>query len=319
MVSEPSDPLSGAAAQAPTRVAPGPGLPLRRLRVRWAWLFLAPSLLAAAAVAGWPLARTATFAFTDARLTELAAAQWVGLENFVWILKDPDWWRSVWNTLVFTVCSVSLELILGLAFALLLSTEVRGRSALRAVALIPWAVPTIVSAQMWSWMYHDMYGVINDLLLRLGAVDAPVAWLADPETAMAAVIMTDVWKATPFVTLLLLAGLQTIPEHVYAAARIDGAGAVRTFAHVTLPLLRPAIVVALIFRTLDALRVFDLIYVMTSNSRATATVSIYARQHLIDFQDVGYGSAASLLIFILVGLVSVAYVASLRPATEEAR
>jgi trehalose/maltose transport system permease protein len=319
MVSERSDPVPGGPAQAPTRLAPGPAAPLRRLRVRWAWLFLAPSLLAAAAVAGWPLARTATFAFTDARLTELAAARWVGLENFVWILEDPDWWRAVWNTLVFTACSVSLELILGLAFALLLSVQLRGRRALQAVALIPWAVPTIVSARMWSWMYHDVYGVMNDLLLRLGAIDAPVAWLADPKTAMAAVIMTDVWKATPFVTLLLLAGLQTIPGHVYAAARIDGAGPVRTFVHVTLPLLRPAIAVALVFRTLDALRVFDLIYVMTSNSPATATVSIYARQRLIDFQDVGLGSAASLLIFVLVGLVSVAYVASLRPATEEAR
>jgi trehalose/maltose transport system permease protein len=282
-------------------------------------LFLAPSLLAAAAVAGWPLARTATFAFTDARLTELDAARWVGLENFIWILKDPDWWRAVWNTLVFTACSVSLELVLGLGFALLLNAGLRGNRALRAVAIVPWAVPTIVSAQMWSWMYHDIYGVINDALLRLGAIEAPVAWLADPETAMAAVIMTDVWKATPFVTLLLLAGLQTVPDHLIAAARVDGAGPVRTFLHVTLPLLRPAIVVALVFRTLDALRVFDLIYVMTSNSRATATVSVYARQHLIDFQDVGYGSAASLLIFVLVGLVSIAYVTALKPATEEAK
>ncbi|MFQ5953755.1 MAG: carbohydrate ABC transporter permease [Kiloniellales bacterium] len=297
----------------------GRAFPLRRLRVRWAWLFLAPSLVAAAAVAGWPLLRTASFAFTDARLSELDAARWIGVENFVAILGDPGWWRAVWNTLVFTVASVSLELVLGLAFALMLNARLRGRPALRAVALVPWAVPTIVCAQMWSWMYHDVYGVLNDLLLRLGVIEAPVAWLADPATAMAAVIMTDVWKATPFMTLLLLAGLQIIPDHVYAAARIDGAGPLRILVHITLPLLRPAIVVALIFRSLDAFRVFDLIYVMTSNSRATATVSVYARQHLIDFQDVGYGSAASLLVFLLVGLISIGYVASLRPATEAAR
>lgn len=288
-------------------------LPLRRLRVRWAWIFLAPTLIAAAAVAGWPLVQTALFSVTDARLVDLSAARWIGLENFYWVLSDPDWWRAVWNTLVFASCSVFLELLLGLAFALLLNAHVFGRRGLRAVALIPWAVPTIVSAQMWNWMYNDVYGVINDLALGLGLIDQPVAWLADPVTAMGAVIMTDVWKATPFVTLLLLAGLQTIPRHVYDAARIDGAGAVTVFFRITLPLLKPAIFVVLLFRTLDALRVFDLIYVMTSNSRATATVSIYARQYLVDFQNVGYGSAASLLIVALVGVVSAAYVAALRP------
>lgn len=293
--------------------------PLARLRRRWAWAFLAPALLAAALVAGWPLLRTGVLAFTDARLGDAAGGRWIGLDNFLWLLSDPDWWQAVWNTVVFTVISVAFELALGLAFALLLNNRMPGRGGFRAVALIPWAVPTVVSAQMWSWMYHDVYGVLNDLALRLGMIDAPVAWLAEPATAMAAVILTDVWKATPFVTLLLLAGLQGVPAELHAAARIDGAGAWRRFLYITLPLLRPAIAVALIFRTIDALRVFDLIYVMTSNSRATATVSVYARQQLIDFQETGYGSAASLLIFVLVGLISVAYVALLRPAVEEAR
>lgn len=294
-----------------------PARPLQQRRVLWAWAFLAPALAAAAAVAGWPLLRTAMLAFTDARLGAPVGPRWVGLENFALVLADPDWWLAVWNTALFTVCSVALELVLGLAFALLLGAGLKGRRALQAVALVPWAVPTIVAAQMWSWMYHDVYGVVNDLALRLGLVDAPVAWLAEPATAMAAVIMTDVWKATPFMTLLLFAGLQTIPGHLYEAARVDGAGALRRFWHVTLPLLRPAMLVALVFRTLDALRVFDLIYVMTSNSRATATVSVYARQQLIDFQDVGYGSAASLLIFLLAGLATVAYVAALRPGLEQ--
>ena len=293
--------------------------PLARERRRWGWAFLAPALLATALVAGWPLLRTAYLAFTDAQFGDPGSGLWVGLDNLLWILGDPDWWRAVWNTALFTVVSVSLELALGLAFALLLNGAIPGRQGLRAVALIPWAVPTVVSAQMWAWMFHDVYGVVNDLGLKLGLLSAPVAWLADPGTSMAAVILTDVWKATPFVTLLLLAGLQGVPAELHAAARIDGAGALRRFLHITLPLLRPAIAVALIFRTIDALRVFDLIYVMTSNSQATATVSVYARQQLIDFQDVGTGSAASLLIFVLVGLVSVAYVALMRPAVEVAR
>jgi trehalose/maltose transport system permease protein len=290
-----------------------PGQAPHRQQVRWAWAFLAPTLVAGLAVAGWPLSRTAYLAFTDARLSEIEAAGWLGLDNFALILSDPHWWRAVGNTAVFTVASVTSELVLGLAFALLLNARWRGRRALGAVALVPWAVPTIVAAQMWGWMFHDVYGVVNDLLLRLGLIETPVAWLADPASALAAVVVTDVWKATPFMTLLLLAGLQAMPPQVHAAARVDGAGPVRRFLYITLPLLRPAIVVALIFRTLDAMRVFDLIYVMTSNSRATATVSVYARQHLIDFQEVGYGSAASLLIFLIVGLISVAYVAVLAP------
>lgn len=292
---------------------------MARMRRRWAWTFLTPALLAAALVAGWPLLRTGLLAFTDTGLADPDTGVWIGLDNFLWLLGDPDWWQAVWNTAVFTGFSVALELMLGFAFALLLNSSIPGRQGLRAVALIPWAVPTVVSARMWSWMYHDVYGVLNDLGVRLGLLDAPVAWLAQPLTAMAAVILTDVWKATPFVTLLLLAGLQTVPPELHAAARIDGAGPLRRFLYITLPMLRPAIAVALIFRSIDALRVFDLIYVMTSNSRATATVSVFARQQLIDFQDVGYGSAASLLIFILVGLVSIAYVALLRPAVEEAR
>lgn len=287
--------------------------PLAARRVRTAWLFLLPMLVILAAVAGWPLLRTAGFAFTDAFLPELDSARWVGFTNFAFALTDPGWWRAVWNTLVFTAFSVSLELGLGLVVALALNQGFRGRGPMRAIVLIPWAVPTVVSAQMWRWMYHDIYGVVNDLLLRLGLIDAPVAWLAGGATAMAAIIVTDVWKATPFVALLLLAGLQTIPAQLYEAARVDGVGPVRTFLHITLPLLRPAIAVALIFRTLDALRVFDLVYVMTSNAWATATMSVYARQQLVDFQDVGYGSAISMLVFVVVGVVSVAYVVTLRP------
>jgi trehalose/maltose transport system permease protein len=282
-------------------------------RIRTAWLFLLPTLAVLAAVAGWPLLRTIMLGFTDARLGDLGAARWVGFDNFGLVLTDPDWWRSVQNTAVFTVVSVSLELVLGMTIALVLDSAFAGRGALRAAVLIPWAVPTVVAAQMWRWMYNDTFGVVNDVLVRLGAIDRPVAWLADDRTALAAVIATDVWKATPFMALLLLAGLQTIPGELYQAASVDGAGGLRRFFAITLPLLRPAMAVALIFRTLDALRAFDLIYVMTSNSRGTATMSVYARQQLIDFQDAGYGSAACVLIFVIIGMASVLYIAVLRP------
>jgi trehalose/maltose transport system permease protein len=282
-------------------------------KARTAWLFLTPAIVMLAAVAGWPLLRTVRFAFTDAQLTALDSAHWVGLENFAALLADPDWWHAVAVTLVFTVVSVGLEFALGLIVALVLDAPFLGRGALRAAMLIPWAVPTVVSAQMWRWMYNESYGVINDLLLRLGLIQAPVAWLANDRTAIAAVIVTDVWKATPFVALLLLAGLQNISEELYDAAKIDGAGPLARFLRITLPLLRPAIAVALIFRTLDALRVFDLIYVMTSNSRSTATISVYARQQLVDFQDVGYGSAASSVIFVIIALAGIGYIAVLKP------
>ncbi len=194
-----------------------------------------------------------------------------------------------------------------------------GRGLVRAAVLLPWAIPTVVSAQMWAWMYHDVYGVLNELLMRSGLLVEPMPWLAEPVSSMAAIILTDTWKATPFMALLLLAGLQTVPVEVHEAAQVDGMGRWGRFVHITLPLLRPAMLVALVFRTLDALRVFDLIYVMTSNSRDTASMAVYARQQLIDFQETGYGSAAFTLIFAIIACVSLGYVALLRTHLAEGK
>jgi trehalose/maltose transport system permease protein len=157
---------------------------------------------------------------------------------------------------------------------------------------------------MWGWMLHDLYGVVNAALLRLGLIDAPWAWLAEPKLAFAAVVAVDVWKATPFMTLLILAALQVLPREIYQAGKIDGASPVRMFLRVTMPLIRPALLVAIIFRGLDAMRVFDVIYVLTGNNPATTTMSVYARQQLVDFQDVGYGSAAATSLFLIVALVT---------------
>lgn len=283
---------------------------LERSRRQTAWWFLAPTLLLLAAVAGWPLFRTIGFGFTDAWLGELENRHWIGLGNYLanyqgrWfgLLADPLWWRAVVNTFVFAVLSVSLEVLLGVAIALVLNAPFRGRAWVRAAVLVPWAIPTVVSAKMWSWMLHDQFGIVNQALLGLGLVSAPLAWTADPHLALPTVILVDVWKSTPFMVLLSLAALQLVPKECIDAARIDGARPIRTFFSITLPIIRPAIVVAAVFRMLDALRVFDVIYVLTSNNTNTMSMSIFARQQLVDFQDVGYGSAAATLLFMMVAL-----------------
>ncbi len=274
--------------------------PLSRQRRRAAVLYVLPMLLVLAAVAGWPLLRTVYFAFTDARLSSLESHGFVWLDNFVALAVDPDWWRAVWNTVVFSAISVALETVLGLVIALTLNAHLPGRGPLRAAVLVPWAIPTVVSAQMWNWMFNDLYGVLNAVLLALGVIHAPLAWTADPSLALPAVIAVDVWKTTPFMALLSLAALQVLPAELYEAARIDGASPWRAFWTITLPLIRPALVVAVVFRTLDALRVFDLPYVLTGNSRHTASMAVFARQRLVDFQDVGAGSAASTFLFLII-------------------
>ena len=278
---------------------------LTRQRTRAAWIFLAPMLVVITLVAGWPLLRTIYFSFTDALLSDIDAHEFIGLTNFIYLLSDPDWWIAVKNTLVFTVASVSLEVVLGMIVALALNAHMPGRGVLRAAVMIPWAIPTIVSAQMWNWMFNDFYGVINVMLVGLGVLDQPLAWTADPDTALWAVVIADVWKTTPFMALLILAALQVLPGECYEAAKVDGISPVKVFFKVTLPLIKPALLVAVIFRCLDALRIFDLIYVLTSGSRSTMSMSIYSRQQLVDFQDVGYGSAASTLLFLIIALATV--------------
>ena len=290
---------------------------LTRQRTRAAWLFVAPMLIVLLAVAGWPLARTIWFAFTDANLADLASAQWVGIDNFSYLLTDPDWWVAVRNTLVFTIVSITIETVLGLGIALALNAHFAGRGLLRAAVLIPWAIPTVVSAQMWSWMFNDVFGIINVVLQSLGLIAQPIAWTASPDTALAAVIIVDVWKTTPFMALLLLAGLQMLPTECYEAARVDGVHPLRVFWQVTLPLLRPALLVAVIFRALDAMRIFDLIYVMTGNNKSTMSMSVYARQQLVDFQDVGYGSAAATMLFAIIAVITAVYLVVARVGRED--
>ncbi|MER8819657.1 sugar ABC transporter permease [Mesorhizobium sp. M0991] len=274
-------------------------------------------LIVLAAVAGWPLMRTIYFGFTDASLADLEARRWVGFANYFSVLQmpsgrviydgllaDPVWWRAVWNTVRFAVISVTCETVLGMIVALVLNTKFRGRGIVRAAILIPWAVPTIVSAKMWQWMLNDQFGIINDVLLKLGLISTKIAWAASADTAMVAVLVVDIWKATPFMALLILAGLQMLPQEIYEVAKLDGVGAWRIFWKITLPLIRPALMVAMIFRGLDALRIFDLIYVLTPNNIHTKSMSVFARESLFEFDKFAYGSAASTLLFLILALLT---------------
>lgn len=280
---------------------------LTRQRRNAAYLFVLPMLGVLVAVAGWPLLRTIYFSFSDANLATIEGHKLVGLANYRALLEDADWWRSVWNTVRFAAISVAIETGVGLIVALTLNAHLPVRGLLRASVLIPWAIPTVVSAQMWNWMYNDLYGVLNHTLIWAGVIRQPLAWTASPSLALAALIAVDVWKTTPFMALLILAALQQIPEEIYEATRLDGIAPFQVFWRITLPLIRPALMVAVVFRTLDALRIFDLPYVLTGNSRTTASMAVFARQQLIDFQDVGYGSAASTFLFLVIAVFAVLY------------
>ncbi|MBX6752594.1 carbohydrate ABC transporter permease [Thermorudis peleae] len=289
----------------------GRGLTLAQRQARLAWLFLLPSLVVVLLVALVPLVQTIIYSLTDKRLGSVEATHIIGLKNYRFLLSDGAWWHAVWVTIEFTIITVFFEFLLGLLIALVVNSRFPGRGPMRAAMLVPWAIPTVLSSQMWKWMYNDIFGVVNDLLKRVGLIHQNIAWLARPDTALFAVTSIDIWKTTPFVALLLLAGLQVIPDELYEAATVDGASKVRQFFTVTLPLLRPAIVVALIFRTLDALRVFDVFYVLFGARADMTTMAVYAQNNIVAFSDVGYGSAISVLIFVIIGIFVVAYVTTL--------
>jgi multiple sugar transport system permease protein len=231
-------------------------------------------------------------------------SRFIGFENYQFLLRDDRFWNALKNTFYFTGVSVSLELFLGLCIAILLNRPFRGKGLARAVMLIPWAIPTVVSARMWEWMYNTDFGLLNYLL------GIKINWLGSPFWALNAAIFMDVWKTTPFVAILLIAGLQVIPGELYQAARVDGAGSWQIFRKITMPLLRPAILIVLLFRTLDAFRVFDAIYVLTGGGPAntTETLSVYAYKVLFQTLQFGYGSTLSVVVFLCVGIMSIVYI-----------
>ena len=289
---------------------------LQRRQTRLAWLLLLPSLAVVAFVAIYPLGKTVYQSFTNQDFLALEPTRWVGLDNYRQLWHDTVFRNAVWKTIEFTLITVGFEFALGLAIALVVNSSFKGRGVMRAIMLVPWAIPTVVAAQMWKWMLDDTFGVINDAGVRLGILSHSHAWISDPSTALAAVCAVDIWKTTPFVALLLLAGLQVIPRDLYEAADVDGASQLQQFWKITLPLLAPAILVTLIFRTLDALRVFDVFYVFFGNRPDTQTMAIYNQDTIVGSGHVGYGAAISVAVFLIIALFVVIYVTFMR-VTED--
>jgi multiple sugar transport system permease protein len=271
------------------------------------YLFVAPSVVILFLVALCPIA-FAIWLSLRRMILVFHEDRFVGLENYRFLFGDGRFLSALGNTAYFTFVSLTIEIGLGLPIAMLLHRAFRGRGVLRAAVLVPWAIPTVVSARMWAWMWNPDYGIVTRLLHTNG-----IDFLGTPAYAMHVAILVDVWKSTPFVALLLLAGLAGIPEELYRAARVDGAGPRRIFFAITLPLLRPALAVTVLFRALDALRVFDAIYVLTGGGPAntTETLSIYAYKTMMRSGDFGYGSTLSVATFVVVVMVSVLYLRTL--------
>ncbi|MDQ6792774.1 MAG: sugar ABC transporter permease [Candidatus Dormibacteraeota bacterium] len=273
---------------------------------------LAPALLCLALVAFYPMVNTVLTSFTDSTFGQ-NTTKFVGMDNYTKLVQDPAFRTSIWTSLRFTIITVVFEFILGLIIALVVNSSFSGRGAVRAAMLIPWALITVISAAMWKLMYNQIYGVFNDLLVnKLHVLAINQDFLGNPVTALPAVAAIDIWKTTPFIALLLLAGLQLIPSDVYEAADVDGAGKIRTFFSITLPLLMPSILVAVVIRALDALRVFDLFYVLFGQRPDTTTMSIYVQEQIIYFGKVGYGSAVSVALLLIIAVFIAIYVVMTR-------
>lgn len=273
-----------------------------RQEARLGWALVTPAVAAIVLIGVFPLAWTMweSLHVHDLRMP-WRGTPFVGLANYVEALGEARFWEALGHTFFFSAVSVGLEMILGLGLALAMNRAYRGRGLVRAAVLLPWAIPTVVAALLWRFLFETEAGVVNAVLRGLGVIEESFVWFIDPWLAWVPVILSDVWKTTPFVALLLLAGLQNIDASLYEAARIDGATSWQQFRRVTLPLLKPAILVALIFRTLDAFRVFDLIYALTGGGPGTATepIALYAFNSLLQNLRFGYGSALSVIVFLV--------------------
>lgn len=269
-------------------------------------IWFAPGFILVLLIFVYPILRTLILSLLHLNLETGFRPRFAGLDNFARLVSDSRFHNSLKVTTLFTAVSVAMEFFLGLALALAAERIRRGRRAIRTLLLIPWTLPTAVVAVLWMWIFNDQYGVINALLLKTGIVDSPLAWLGRPQSAMATMILADVWKAFPFVFLVLLAGLQSIPRETYEAIEIDGGTAWHKFRYVTVPYLKPFIFLALIFRIVQAFAVFDLVYVLTGGGPggATETVSIYGYYTYMRYLDFGYGAALVVAIVVLLALAS---------------
>jgi multiple sugar transport system permease protein len=279
------------------------GIPERRL----AWLMVSPSLALIAVVAAYPIGYAVWLSLHEYSVRVAGLSRWAGLKNYSTALQSSEFWDAVKTTFIFTGASVVLETLLGLAMAMAMHSAFRGQGLLRTVVLVPWAVLTVVTAITWQTIFEPTLGFVNSLLGTVGLPNDTV-WLGQSPEALMVMIFADTWKTAPFMALLLLAGLQVIPDDIYEAAKVDGATAWQRFTKITLPLLKPALLVALIFRTLDALRIFDLPFVLTKGAHGTTTLSLISYETFQTNRILGAGSALAVLTFVIVMIVSFVYI-----------
>ena len=293
-----------------------------RADARLGLLLAAPAILTILLIAVIPLAGTILDSLFRLSLRfENAPRPFVGLDNYVSVLTDDAFFNALGVTGLVASVSVTAELLLGMIIALLINRSFVGRGVVRASVLVPWALTTVVSAKMWAWIYDGRYGVANDLLMRLHLIDQPIIFLVKPEVTIWAMIAAEIWKTTPFMALLLLAGLQLIPQDLYEAAALDGASAWQAFWRVTLPIIKPTILVALLFRTIDGVRSFDLPRVLTNGGpgKSTETVVLYTYNTFFTSLNFGYGSTLAVVTFMIVMLISFVYIKILGAPTQGAR
>jgi trehalose/maltose transport system permease protein len=281
---------------------------------RAAYYMVLPALLIILIVAFFPILQAINLSLRQA--TVMQAGPFVGTENYIEMFQNPDFLEGLTNTLIFTVASVVLEFLIGISIALAINRAFRGRGLVRAAVLVPWAFPTVISAVMWRLMFQDQVGIINYVANAIGLISEPI--LSDRTLLLIGVTLVDVWKTTPFMALLLLAGLQTIPGEVYEAARVDGANVMQRFFRITLPLLKPTILVAVLFRTLDAYRVFDLFWALSNRELESLSTFVYEGVRISQLQF-AQGNAASVFIFVTAFLIAIFFikVLGMQTATEE--
>jgi trehalose/maltose transport system permease protein len=281
---------------------------------RTAYYMVLPALLIILVVAFFPILQAVNLSLRQA--TVAVTGPFVGFENYVEMFQNPDFLEGLTNTLIFTIASVALEFLIGLGIALAINRAFRGRGLVRAAVLVPWAFPTVISAVMWRLMFQDQVGIINYVANAIGLISQPI--LSDRTLLLIGVILVDVWKTTPFMALLLLAGLQTIPGDVYEAARVDGANVWQRFFRITLPLLKPTILVALLFRTLDAYRVFDLFWALSNRELESLSTFVYEGVRISQLQF-AQGNAASVFIFVTAFAIALFFikVLGMQTSTEE--
>lgn len=279
------------------------------------WL-VAPALLVLLGVLAYPIADAIVLSLSDVRFAAGGISrELIGAGNYVRLLADPTFALALRNSLWFTAVEVGAVIVLGLGVALLLNTRQGRHPIFPVILLVPWALAPVANAVLWKWIYNANYGILNAIGLQLGLIDTKVVWLGDPWLALNMILIADAWKAVPFIALLLLAGLQQIPGHLYRAARVDGASAWARFRHVTLPGLRVPLLVAIVLQSIWALKVFDLVYVLTKGGPRDGTVvlNFLAWRVTFNFLDVGYGAAIANVLFVLMFVLAIGYVRVLDP------